>query len=459
MSWKMFQVAAQREGFPPEQIPKIWRAFDTDRSGWLSLREICPKSHRLLRHFKEHCMECYGSVSKALPYFDDNGNGVLGRWEFIRHVCGPLCLPSDEEKYLFNGLDKDGSKEVHLSEILFLDSWDLERERQDEAFWNMLSASFQHLASSSPANRGSPSERTSDQDAGVRSSRGKRRAVPLLGNSALFISDLVDPTATADEGWAEGLPEATQDCLSTEPALSDSELALLRSPLKLEQFLAKHHVDVSLFGKGKAKSMQDIWEEFKLKQCTFHVDEDGKLLRRVRVLKLRFVTNHPAFDSLLTLVMVARKSSTFYREELEPPRLPSKIMSDGETIESAVERLAADEAKISRSFLDAHVTAEFYPADCSAVCEWEETCNSKGYPGMTTIYALTEVHLRLNNPKDLHFHLGCPKMSDFESIETQRLRTLTYYWSWRPGIEYPGHKCRKTIGVPRRTVSKNLFPG
>lgn len=114
-----------------EEIATAWRAVDDDCSGWIALKEFDPDCFKCLKHFKEWAVREHGSVIGAMKKMDGNANG-MAPWELKYHAKDrPNAYPGDVYA-LFYHLDLDGGRTLGISELKFLDEWDIAWEEYEE---------------------------------------------------------------------------------------------------------------------------------------------------------------------------------------------------------------------------------------------------------------------------------------------------------------------------------------
>lgn len=136
VSWHEFAAAGKRERIMKETLPGIWRALDTNLSGWISLREFDPQSHKLLADFKKYCAH-WGSIQKALPVLDKNENGIVSRRE-LHSAFKAMALQHEEQDILWEGLELNGDGTVSRQKIAHLDKWSAEDDDREEEFWDVV---------------------------------------------------------------------------------------------------------------------------------------------------------------------------------------------------------------------------------------------------------------------------------------------------------------------------------
>lgn len=159
VSWEEFKAAAKRDRrtsrkdsgnlgmsqISERKLASIWRVFDKNMSGWLSLREFDAPSFTLLLRFKEYYTEQYGSLQAAIRHLDSGSmNGQLSRKEFVQ-IQQDLGLSDEDTDHLFDGLDVDGEGQISGTELKYLDAWDHVADHREEQFWSIISSELMEL--------------------------------------------------------------------------------------------------------------------------------------------------------------------------------------------------------------------------------------------------------------------------------------------------------------------------
>lgn len=99
----------------------LWRAFDKDDSGTVSVEELDPKGAQLLAHFRRFIMDNFGSASAAFRALDRFNTKQLREPEFIEALRSfGFHLPA---RQLFQNLDLERSRTLLEQDLLFLDRW------------------------------------------------------------------------------------------------------------------------------------------------------------------------------------------------------------------------------------------------------------------------------------------------------------------------------------------------
>jgi len=148
VNWSEFQAACQKLRYHGD-IAGAWRAFDTDLSGYLTLNEVDTEASDTLCEFKNWTWEEFGTVRAAFGVFDHDNSNSLSFEEF-RSNCRIYGYDGNARK-LFDALDMNGEKMLSMSEIAFLDDWDMgqkqegkSKEDQRKSHIRQVNESLQH---------------------------------------------------------------------------------------------------------------------------------------------------------------------------------------------------------------------------------------------------------------------------------------------------------------------------
>eukprot|EP00746_Dinoflagellata_sp_MGD_P165707 gnl/MRDRNA2_/MRDRNA2_95144_c0_seq1.p1 gnl/MRDRNA2_/MRDRNA2_95144_c0~~gnl/MRDRNA2_/MRDRNA2_95144_c0_seq1.p1 ORF type:complete len:720 (+),score=126.66 gnl/MRDRNA2_/MRDRNA2_95144_c0_seq1:136-2295(+) len=164
-------------------IGGVWRAFDSNYSGWLSLKEFDQGSHEQLGSFKKWVVSKYGTTLKFIQQlgvkeihpvnmsemyvlswkkfydtmkkqhvFDNVGYRRTGSMddmlEGASDTVGSLVrdeYQSSSMQQFFDALDVDRSGFLTPANLRFLDHWDMEKEQAEETAWASLAQTRQEL--------------------------------------------------------------------------------------------------------------------------------------------------------------------------------------------------------------------------------------------------------------------------------------------------------------------------
>jgi len=129
VSWHEFREAARHLKCNID-IAGAWLAFDTDLSGFVSLRELCPETHDSLMHFKAWAEEEFGNVRAAFKALDKDNSGQLTFKEF-RGACRNFGFQGNTP-VLFSSLDIQKDNVLRIKELSFLDDWPMPLEQLPE---------------------------------------------------------------------------------------------------------------------------------------------------------------------------------------------------------------------------------------------------------------------------------------------------------------------------------------
>lgn len=146
VSWVEFAQACRKLRFKGD-APAAWRCLDDDLSGFITIRELDPKSHNILMSFKDWADKTFGSVAMAFKLLDKDQSGELTFPEF-RKACKKYHWRGDP-RLLFDCLDNPDEagqagqagqqhfsshrRSISIAEIGFLDAWEPEDSDEEGA--------------------------------------------------------------------------------------------------------------------------------------------------------------------------------------------------------------------------------------------------------------------------------------------------------------------------------------
>jgi hypothetical protein len=166
----------------------------------------------------------------------------------------------------------------------------------------------------------------------------------------------------------------------------DNISALVQAPVGMNEddlkiYLTEHKVDLSQFGKGKAKTLKDISDELTKGESSLMVDSDGSIIRYVDVvlLKLKNAKNNKI------LIQTERVYEDGSKQSLK--RLPATDKRPDENLFFSAKHIVTRKLHVS----DNHVA--FSTTDVHCV---EEEKQSLAYPGLRTVYRKRIVNAMLN---------------------------------------------------------------
>eukprot|EP00931_Biecheleriopsis_adriatica_P022248 TRINITY_DN14351_c0_g2_i1.p1 TRINITY_DN14351_c0_g2~~TRINITY_DN14351_c0_g2_i1.p1 ORF type:complete len:803 (-),score=174.13 TRINITY_DN14351_c0_g2_i1:52-2460(-) len=121
-NWYEFVAAMKHLRFYGD-VAGAWLAFDSDLSGAISLGEVDPEANRMLIELKKWADAEFGGVRAAFKVLDRDKSGELTVQEFRHAVL--LYGFSGAEVTLFKCLDANMQGRLQLTEVNFLDSWEV----------------------------------------------------------------------------------------------------------------------------------------------------------------------------------------------------------------------------------------------------------------------------------------------------------------------------------------------
>lgn len=119
-NWHEFQDAAKHARHTGD-IAGAWLALDEDLSGYISLKELDPNTHKILMDFKQWADDEFGGVRSAFRVMDTDNSSELTYAEF-RRACTNYGYSGDV-LLLFSCLDQHGEMKLQYKEVCFLDEW------------------------------------------------------------------------------------------------------------------------------------------------------------------------------------------------------------------------------------------------------------------------------------------------------------------------------------------------
>jgi len=182
-----------------------------------------------------------------------------------------------------------------------------------------------------------------------------------------------------------------------------------QSAAELEQWLVSGGIDTSLYGRGAAKSVEELFEEVELGESVLHAVE-GDCCRVVSVLNV-FIQNSNG-QVLMEEKQVRPNGEERYRG------LPlSEKLKGGEAWRPAVQRAICEElGSILPESPKIEVLLDTYT-------EAVEVNTSASYPGLESEYRCHRVQARVE---------GLPRTKRFISTEPRPDGILQNHWIWQP---------------------------
>lgn len=100
-------------------LEELWRQFDLDGSGHLTLEELHPESQRECGDFYNCIVASLGGLEQAFEHSDNDGNNELKFQEFLS-LCKEVGFKGNAQR-MWNHLDIDGSGQLAYEEVEFLE--------------------------------------------------------------------------------------------------------------------------------------------------------------------------------------------------------------------------------------------------------------------------------------------------------------------------------------------------
>jgi Ca2+-binding EF-hand superfamily protein len=143
VNWAEFQTACRRlKAVSAAQVPGIWRILDTYLCGYVSIDQFDHRAFELLGGFRLWVLKNFGTMIGLMQALDDGKEEdriiSLSLKEFAAGMIEiaerqSLPLTADDVEYLYNGLDLDGQGLISPDELLFLETWEMDIDLNNEA--------------------------------------------------------------------------------------------------------------------------------------------------------------------------------------------------------------------------------------------------------------------------------------------------------------------------------------
>lgn len=232
---------------------------------------------------------------------------------------------------------------------------------------------------------------------------------------------------------------------SFSPASSET-----RCTNEFRQMLVDHGIDISKFGKGQAKTLDELYRNVAIEKKSYFVDSNNTLERRMELVNISLtVTSLEGKEMELRLNCEVLKDSTLVRRNQKP----SSFIEEGTGWPSAVDAFFDRRLK-----LPAEIRKELL-AQKNAVTDKVERIKSMFFPGVETMYTTYEVKIHIPDPKRSELQvIGLPEMSGFdtEAIPSANLPRAT--WSWRQtGEELSNEEALERL-LQEQGIDTNDYP-
>mmetsp|Transcript_70762 Transcript_70762/g.125343 ORF Transcript_70762/g.125343 Transcript_70762/m.125343 type:complete len:378 (+) Transcript_70762:90-1223(+) len=124
ISFKFFHTAARKLGF--FDAKQLWKAIDTNGSGFITLDEWAPDAYRGLLELREICYREYGGIEHAYYYGMDQSKGRTVSFDALQSFCKRHDFTGNV-KAAYNVLDHKIDGFISPDEIMFLEACQGER--------------------------------------------------------------------------------------------------------------------------------------------------------------------------------------------------------------------------------------------------------------------------------------------------------------------------------------------
>jgi hypothetical protein len=177
----------------------------------------------------------------------------------------------------------------------------------------------------------------------------------------------------------------------------------------LAAWLTHHVIDLSMWGRDGAKTIENLWQEVQRGDSTLAEDPP---LRRVRVAQV-WIRKGP-----LLLVETMQTFANGTTRLVDNP--PAEKMQLGESPNQAALRCLHEEMQIPPT----QVTVTALPVTCRV-----EKKPSHSYPGLNASYAIYQIHVTVDNLPDEPFVTTEMSRGTHDPV-------VTHHWAWRSIATY-----------------------
>eukprot|EP00439_Symbiodinium_sp_Y106_P077483 s1836_g16.t1 len=208
---------------------------------------------------------------------------------------------------------------------------------------------------------------------------------------------------------------------------------------EFRQMLVDHGIDISKFGKGQAKTLDELYRNVEVEKKSYFVKKNDSLERRMELVNISLtVTGQDGHDMELRLNCEVLKDGKIWFSqpsacEEQPVRTapwrnqrPSSFIEEGSSWKSAVDAFFA-----SRLGLPAEIRQELLAQD-NVVTDKVERIKSMFFPGVETMYTTYDVCIHIPDPTRPSLRaIGLPDMTSFDTEAIPVANLPKANWSWR----------------------------
>ena len=228
-------------------------------------------------------------------------------------------------------------------------------------------------------------------------------------------------------------------------------IAAYTSDTELERELARHHIDPSAFGKGKAKTLPDLREELARGECRLQshpspsgVDGPPELVREVHIVRIQLKYR----DHILV-----HESQTLPDGRTRPKNtLVAEKMLEDEAREAAVSRALKEELGLESGTFE---------MDSNSWLTVMESNESPSYPGLRSEYHISAVEVNLDVAQaadqgllsTLGIRDGGIERPDFDTNEDKgNGKIIVNHWRWVLAPQANAH-----LNLPTVTMDMSIL--
>lgn len=248
----------------------------------------------------------------------------------------------------------------------------------------------------------------------------------------------------------EDLPQCPD--IPKDGTTNDIEFIRILKPNQFKDFLQIHGVPVRDWGnaKMKTKSLEELWAEVSLRECTLVKVQAGLgSFTLERVVNVVFLEIEAVVDNSSRYLLLQDEKTQFASRNNLRTR-PSKKMFDDEEVEEAVWRCIYQNLDIKDKKARQHFAIQ-------SVEERVEEKSSGGFPGLPTTYNMHVARLKVRDPSHADMDkLGLPSGKNFQTSARFIRHKTTRTWTWCSCADFQ-NAVMNTSGVKLQRVPSREY--
>lgn len=219
---------------------------------------------------------------------------------------------------------------------------------------------------------------------------------------------------------------------------------------EFRQMLLDHGIDISKFGKGQAKTLDELYRNVAVEKKSYFVDSNNTLERRMELVNISLtVTSLEGLEMELRLNCEVLKDGMLVRRNQKP----SSFIEEGAGWQSAVDAFFDRRLKLPEEIRKELLSQK------NTVADKVERIKSMFFPGVDTMYTTYEVNIHIPDPKRSELQvIGLPDMTGFDTDAIASANLPRATWSWRErGEELSNEEALERL-LQEQGIDTNDYP-